>query len=292
MAGGIGAEALAASGLANNIFFVVAVIGFGVLSIVAPLVAAAKGQQDEQRCSRLLSNAGQIALGLSILIMGVLLLIAANFYLFEQDPEVERLSIIYLSIIALSSVPMLLFLAYKNFADGLSITQPAMHVTFVCVLLNVLFNWLLIYGKLGFPALGLTGAGIATLLSRVCMAVGIIAYVFNSQKICRYLPDFSFFRYNRDIFLKILRLGLPAGFQSVFEVGAFAGASVIVGWLGTNQLAAHQIALNLSTVTYMVATGLPRRVYQSRRCLWRAEPNQDHPLWDSCPGAFGSIYGL
>ncbi|MDX2305061.1 MAG: MATE family efflux transporter [Microscillaceae bacterium] len=255
MVGPLGASSLAASGLANAIFFLFAVIGIGVLSVVSPMTAATKSRGETEKCSLILSNSIQIALITGVLVFLALYMIGQVFYIFRQKSDVEALAISYLNIIGISAIPMFVFLAVKNFTDGLSFTKVAMIVTFVCVLLNVFFNWVLIYGKFGFPQLGLDGAGLATLFCRILMGLGMYGYALNSPRIVRFLPNFSLKNYKAAIFNKILKLGLPAGFQYVFEVGAFAGASVIIGWLGTHQLAAHQIAINLASITYMVASG-------------------------------------
>jgi len=256
MVGILGEAALAASGIANAIFFFVSVLGIGILSVVPPLIASAKSRQDLSKCSTLFSSSLQIGLGVGLFSMFIVLLMSWNFGWFQQTPEVSRLAIPYLQVLGISVIPMLLFLAAKNFTDGLSITKPAMYVNFACFFLNIIFNWVLIYGNLGFPAMGLNGAGIATLLSRVFMALGVILFIMYSGKIQRCLPHFDGVKISILEIKKILTLGLPAGMQYVFEVGAFAGASVMIGWLGTSELAAHQIAINLASITYMIAMGL------------------------------------
>lgn len=255
MVGGVGAEALAAAGVANSLFFLIAVIGIGVLSIVSPLVAAAKSREDTTQCARLLVQALWISVGIALLSIIALFALSWQFHWFRQKPEVSELAIPYLQIIAISLLPMLIFLALKSFVDGLSYTQAAMHVTFICFFLNILFNWVLIYGHWGLPALGLDGAGIATLLSRCIMALGLLFYILNSGKIRPFCPQWKRIYFHGETGTKILKLGLPAGLQYLFEVGAFAGASIMIGWLGTDQLAAHQIAISLASITYMVAAG-------------------------------------
>ncbi len=256
MVGSLGEASLAASGIANAIFFFISVLGIGVLSIVPPLIATAKSRQDLSKCSSLFGASLQVGLGIGLLSMLVVGLMTWNFSWFRQTAEVSYLAIPYLQILAVSVVPMLLFLAIKSFADGLSITKPAMYVNFICFFLNIAFNWVLIYGKLGFPAWGLNGAGVATLLSRIFMTLGVALFVMYSGKIQRCLPSFKLQKISMPDIRKILTLGLPAGMQYVFEVGAFAGASVMIGWLGTSELAAHQIAINLASITYMLAIGL------------------------------------
>jgi MATE family multidrug resistance protein len=147
-------------------------------------------------------------------------------------------------------------MAIKQFSDGLSHTRVSMIVTIAGLLLNVFLNWVFIFGKLGFPALGLNGAGIATLVVRIFMSVAMLAYIFRAKLFSAYIisppAGYSFF----PLIKKITKLGLPGGMQLFFEVGAFSGAAVIAGWLGTIPLAAHQIAINLASITYMVAAGI------------------------------------
>lgn len=255
MVGGLGASPLAASGIANSIFFFVVVVGIGTLALISPLVAAAKSQKDYIRCSLLLSNGLLIALLITLMTIQILTLANNHFYIFQQKEEVAQLAIDYLYIIAYSSFPMFIFIASKNFTDGLSITKPAMYVTFICFFLNIFFNWILIYGNLGMPALGLNGAGIATFCSRLLMAIGMLLIIFSSTKIRSYIPNFHIFRFDLPVFVKILRLGIPAGAQYLFEGGAFTGAAIMIGWLGRDQLAAHQIAISLASITYMIALG-------------------------------------
>jgi len=150
----------------------------------------------------------------------------------------------------------MLFLAVKQYSDGLSLTKPAMIITLIAVLLNILFNWVLIYGHLTFPALGIKGAAIGTLLARFAMALMLVFYVFRSKIYREYLPPLISSFNTRPVIVKLLKMGLPGGFQLFFEVGAFAGAAVFVGWLGSSELAAHQIVLGVAALTYMVAAGL------------------------------------
>ena len=255
MVGPLGASALGAAGVANAIFFFFAVIGIGILSVVSPMTAAIKSRQEYDKCSLVLSNGVRIALVTGLIIFLGIYITTHFFFIFQQKPDVAPLAISYLRIVGLSAIPMFVFLAVKNFTDGLSFTLVAMIVTFVCFLLNIIFNWILIYGFLWIPPLGLEGAGLATLFCRVLMAVGMLIYTFNTARIRAFIPAFSFYSFDTGIFNKILTLGLPAGLQYVFEVGAFAGASIMIGWINTEQLAAHQIAMNLASITYMVAAG-------------------------------------
>jgi len=162
----------------------------------------------------------------------------------------------YMRIIGLSSIPLLLFQTYKQFIEGLSVMRPAMIFTLIANLVNVFANWLLIYGNLGFPALGLNGAGWATFASRAFMALALMGFVMNHIFFKKYDVSFHFKSINWTVIKKILSLGLPSGIQYFFEVGAFSFAVVMVGWLGTKQLAAHQIAINLASISFMAVLGI------------------------------------
>ncbi|WP_232065040.1 MATE family efflux transporter [Rhodocytophaga rosea] len=254
--GALGAASIAAAGIANSVFFLFALFGLGTLSVIAPQVATANGRNEKMECSMLLRAGFRLGIGLGILIGLILLFLSLNFHWFRQTPEVEALAVEYLQIISISVVPMFFFMAIKQFSDGLSHTRVAMVITIGGLLFNVFFNWVLIHGKLGFPQWGLNGAGVATMLARLFMAVGMLGYIFRSSLFYGYInkppTGYSF----TPLLKKLLRLGVPGGFQLFFEGGAFSGAAIIAGWLGTIALAAHQIALNLATITYMVAAGI------------------------------------
>lgn len=123
-------------------------------------------------------------------------------------------------------------------------------------LLNVLLNYILIFGKYGFPAMGLNGAGWATLISKIVMAVCMMLYVYYGRRYQPYRKGFSFGNYSRPLLSKMLHIGVPAGSQFIFEAGAFGFSAIMMGWLGTVPLAAHQIAINLATISYMTTSGL------------------------------------
>jgi MATE family multidrug resistance protein len=177
-------------------------------------------------------------------------------YYLDQPPEVVELAIPYLQIVAFSLIPLMIFQAYKQFADGLSQTKYAMYATLLANLVNVLFNFLLIYGLWIFPRLELEGAAIATLISRFFMLWFIWEILRRKKKFSRY---FIWSRKNfirPEIFKRLFSLGFPTALQMFFEVAIFTGTIFLAGILGTNPQAANQIALNLASMTYMVAVGL------------------------------------
>lgn len=255
MIGKLDSTNLAAAGLANSVYFLITILGIGTLTAVSPLVAKAKGAGHVNEVALMFRQSLWASIALSIFIGVILFILTTNLHWFKQEEEVTMLTKSYLHILNGGTVFMLLFLAAKQFSDGLSITKPSAIITILGLLFNVFWNWILIYGKFGFPRLGLDGAGYATSLTRLVMAVSMIMYVLR-------IPLYKQWLHVKEklegpkLFWQIFRVGLPSGMQYFFEVGAFASAAIMIGWFGKEQLAAHQIAINLASVTYMIATGI------------------------------------
>ncbi|WP_323757795.1 MATE family efflux transporter [Roseivirga sp.] len=256
MVGQIGTEALAASSFANNVMMVFLMFGIGMSYGITPLVAQADGEGDRNKIMRLLRHGIVLCLGTSLVLVLSGYLLSFGFGSFSQPEEVIRLGKPYFYVILFSMIPMMLFQNFRQFAEGLSITKPTMFITIGANLINVLFNYLLIYGKFGFPELGLIGAGWGTLISRIFMAAGMILYVGKSQRTKYYREAFKIFNITAAYFKPMLKIGVPSGTQFVFEVSAFAGAALLMGKMGVVPLAAHQIALSLVSLSYMMATGI------------------------------------
>ncbi|MFI5236665.1 MAG: MATE family efflux transporter [Ignavibacteriales bacterium] len=256
MVGKLGAAPLAAASLGNGLAFIVLIIGIGVSLAVTPLVAIAVGANRFADCGVYFRQSLLVNSILSILIALVIYFSADLIQYFDQPTEVQVQAKFYMKIIGLSSVPLMLFQSYKQFIEGLSVMRPAMIISLIANLVNAFANWVLIYGNLGFPALELNGAGWATFASRIFMALALMGFVMNNKFFKQYDVSFHFKSINRPVIKKILSLGLPSGFQYFFEVGAFSFAVIMVGWLGTKQLAAHQIAINLASISFMAVLGI------------------------------------
>jgi len=256
MVGHVGATSLAAAGLANVAFNVLMVFGIGVSYAITPLVAEADGENDRQRIVEIVRHGFIINLVNGCLL--ALVVMAAKNVLFhiDQPEEVVSLSIPYLSVITFSLIPMLIFQSCKQFLEGLSKTRAAMVIIFVSNGINIALNYAFIYGHAGFPAMGLNGAGYATLLSRIFMAIIFVAYIYYAPSFRKYRHVFSLGHYAKGLFNKMLHLGVPSGAQFIFEVAAFDFSLVMMGWLGTTTQAAHQIAINLASISYMTTAGL------------------------------------
>ncbi len=254
MVGWVSYEHLSAASLGNGIFIILAVISMGITNAISPLVAEADAEKKPWKCRMFLHQGVLVGIGASILTM---LLMEGSMQVLpymDQPPEDVRLGSSYMQWLSASVLPMILFLTYKQYTDGLSLTQVAMVVTLIGLAVNTLANWLLIFGHWGFPEMKLNGAGVPTLISRVVMFVLIAGFVHIYKP--SHVKRSQGWRPLPRTLRKILYLGVPSGLQMFFEVGAFAGAIIIVGWIGQAPRSAHQIVLNLSSVTYMVVTGI------------------------------------
>ncbi|OYU95434.1 MAG: MATE family efflux transporter [Bacteroidetes bacterium B1(2017)] len=246
---------LAAISLANSVYFLICILGIGTLTAVSPLVAKSKGAGHPNECAILFRQAIYAALILSAFICGVLFILTENLDWFGQTPKVAELTKGYLHILNIGTLPMLIFLAIKQYSDGLSFTKPSAIITILALVLNVALCWVFIYGHLGMPRLELLGAGIATTISRIFMAVAMFVYVKIKAP---YKPYLHIKEHHEDshFLTQIFKIGLPSGFQYFFEIGAFAFAAIMIGWMSVLAMAAHQVAINFASVTYMVATGI------------------------------------
>lgn len=254
MVGQTGSVALAAASIVNSTFFLLFTLGIGIVSVLAPLTATAKGA-DTTSIVKDYFHMGLvwalIAGGGFGIIFGVF---AGGISWLEQPPEVNTLAIPYFRIIGSSALPLAIFMAAKGVSDGLGRTIQGFWITLIGLVVNILLNWTLIFGKFGFPAMGLNGAGWATLIARWLMAILILWQLVRPHGGIS-LPLFPF-SLNRLVFIKIGRMGLGAGLQYFFETSAFVFAAYIIGWMGAEKLAAHQIAMGLASMTYMFSLGI------------------------------------
>lgn len=256
MVGEIGAVPLAGASLGNSFFFLIFIIGMGVAMSVTPLVAILVGAERFSECGIYFRQSLIVNMSLGFILMVIVFFCSDLFEFFNQPHEVAIQASSYAKIIALSILPAMLFHTYKQFIEGFSIMIPAMIIAIAANIINAFANWVFIYGNLGMPALGLDGAGWATFCSRVFMALTIASYVMNKEFFKKYDVNFHFRNINFPVIKKILRVGLPSGFQYFFEIGAFSFAVIMIGWLGAKSLAAHQIAINLASITFMVVLGI------------------------------------
>ena len=256
MVGQTGSIPLAAASLANSITFIMIAFAIGISYAITPLIAAADGQGRAREISEILRHGLVLNIFAGLMIFILIASGSGLLHYMGQDPEVVELAIPYMGIIAFSIVPLMVFQTFRQFTEGLSQTRQAMVITIASNLLNVFLNYLLIFGKWGFPELGLNGAGWATLISRVVMAAAMFLFVAYAPRFASYIKKLQFKRFYRERFNRLLGLGIPSGMQFLFEVSAFSLAAVMVGWLGADALAAHQIGISLASITFMMASGV------------------------------------
>lgn len=256
MVGPLGAVPLAAAAFVNNVFAIPLVFLVGLSTCISVKISYAFGQGNHEDIRRYFWHGIWISVIAGLVVTLLLLTLYPHLGIFNQPPEVTKEGQTYFLLVVLSLVPVMFFQAGKMFCDAFSHTLPATIVLAICFFLNIFFNWVFIYGHFGVEPLGLTGSGIGTLLSRTCMATLMLTYVFRARIYAIYTKQIHRLKTTAHTFREMLKIGLPSGAQFLFEVGAFAGAGVMMGWVSTTALAAHQIALGLAGTTFMVALGL------------------------------------
>lgn len=249
-------QALAAAADANGIIFIVAIVGYICLQIASPMVSQAKTEQNFSECNRLLRANIIVAILMSIICSSIIIFISFNFDILKQPAEIKVLTQEYLWIVTISLIPSFLFSSMKSFTDGLSHTKISMNITWTALLMNVILNHCFINGIWIFPEWGLNGAGVATLISRVYMAIVMWYYTFKTDTFKQYTLLHEAKNSLNDLVKKLLKVGIPSGMQGFSEIAAFYGAVVMMGWISIQHKAAHQVAIGYVALTYMAATGI------------------------------------
>lgn len=257
MVGAISYKQLAAAALVINAMNIPFVIGIGMTISVSQMVSLANGRRDAQLVSHYLFN-GFCLCALTALAISMTLIFGKDLlHNLGQDPEVVELAIPFMRLMGLSIIPMLLFMTLKQFADGLEHTRTAMIFSLAGMPVNILLNWLLIYGNWGFPRLELEGAGWATLITRTCMFLALAFVVLRHKTFEKYIAvGRNQWHFKAQTWRELLHIGIPSSLQIGMEAGAFAVSGIIIGTLGAVAQAAHQIALSSASLTFMVSMGL------------------------------------
>ena len=256
MVGQLGTAELAAVSLGNSFVFIAMSLGIGFSTAITPLVAEADSANNISQGKNAFKHGLMLCTLLSVLLFLIILLLKPLMYYMDQPKEVVELAIPYLNYVALSLIPLIIFQALKQFSDGLSNTKYPMYATILANVINIILNYLLIFGSFGFPKLGIVGAAIGTLFSRIIMVYFLWMIFKSKDKFRPYITNFNFKKIEQKISAKLFNLGFPSALQMFFEVGIFTAAIWLSGVLGKNPQAANQIALNLSSMTFMVGIGL------------------------------------
>jgi MATE family multidrug resistance protein len=260
MIGHVGVVPLAASTFANTLVMVPLLFGIGLLTSISIRVSQGRGGARHDEVKDAMRHGTWLALALGVLSVAILMGLVPVLGMFGQAEEVVASAPVYLMLVACSLVPGFVSMAWKNFADALSRPWPPFWILMAGVGVNIFLNWLLIFGNWGFPALGLEGAGWATLVARCAVVLGLYLWVTRSPRVREWSPKRWWGMWKGNEFRGLLGLGVPIGLQLVAEVGAFAAGSLMIGSMGVIALAAHQVALTCASTSFMIPLGVAMAV--------------------------------
>jgi MATE family multidrug resistance protein len=260
MLGWYGVLPLAAGVLGASSFFTIFVLGSGFAKAVMPMVASANSQGDERQVRRVARMGLWLSILFSVLTYPVFWWSGSILLALGQEEEVSALAQQYLRIAGLGMCPALLVMVLKSYLSALERTQVVLWVTVAAVPLNVLLNWALIFGNLGAPELGVAGSAIATVTVQIVSLGLIVLYAALLPELAKYSLFQRFWRPDWPGFRAVFRLGWPMGLTGLAESGLFQASALMMGWIGTTELAAHGIALEITALTFMVHVGLSNAV--------------------------------
>lgn len=255
MVGPLGPAAIGATGLGSSVFTSIAIFGMGLMLGLDALVSRAHGAGDQLECRRWLRHGVWLALGAAPCVLAVVAVAYASLDWWGLHSEIRVLVGPYLRTVALSAVPLLLYAAGRRYLQGMHVVRPMMFALVSANLVNAAGNWALIYGHLGFPALGVVGSAWATAFARTYMAIFLFLAIRVLHRDQR-RPDVERGPLEWSRFRRLVGLGLPAATQLVLEVGVFAAATALAGRLDPVSSGTHQIALNIASLAFMVPLGI------------------------------------
>lgn len=256
MVGHLGAAQLAGVSFANATFMIGFVFLVGFSQGITPIVGQYYGKGDYDNVSKMYTNSMFLTIALSLVLSIIMAVVGMYLGYMGQEAEVVKYAKEYYFINVIAILPSAIFFGKRFYSEGIGNTKNAMWITLGINVINIILNWILIFGKLGAPQMGVAGAALATLISRVLGAAIFILLFFTKSEYLQFIKKIRRPFLEKKNILSILKISLPISFQSLLEVTAFSFAAIMVGWLGKYQLAAHQIAQSLSHLTFMIATGI------------------------------------
>lgn len=256
MVGRLGPTELAAVSLGNSMVFIAMSVGIGFSTAITSIVAEGDGAGNTSRVRLAFHHGVVLCAILGILLFCVVAFAKPLMGLMGQSPEVIALAKPYVDWVAFSLIPVIIFQGYKQFADGMSLTKYDMYTVLASNIIHIPINYVLIYGIWIFPKMGVMGAAMGTVFSRIFMLAYMHWLLSRDAKLKQYLRGFRFKKLKAVMFKKIISLGLPSSMQMLFEVALFTAAVWLSGSLGKNSQAANQIALSFASMTFMFAMGL------------------------------------
>ena len=256
MVGNLGSTELAAVSLGGSFVFIGMSLGIGFSTAITPLVSEADAEKDDKKIRSVFHHGLLSCVVLGIVVFTIIVLAKPIMYVMHQPKEVIDIASPYIDWVAFSLIPVIIFQGYKQFADGLSRTKYSMYAIFMANIVHIIINYMLIYGVWIFPKLGIIGAALGTVISRILMVVFMHYIMKNNAQLNPYFKNFSFREIKKTMLKKIASLGIPSAMQMLFEVALFTAAIWLCGSIGKTSQAANQIALTLATTTFMFAMGL------------------------------------
>ncbi|MGZ5263959.1 MAG: MATE family efflux transporter [Kaistella sp.] len=253
----LGAQALASVSLGNAVFFSIFVFALGFSFAIPPLVSEAHSQEKHSVINSVFRHGFVINLGIGLLLMILLFAAMPLLYHMDQPEEIIPDTIGFLSIMTLSILPFMAFQTLREVSEGLSYTIGVTKATIIANVINVVLNYVFIKGMFGFPAMGVEGSALASLIARIFMVIFLYYVLLKEEKTRRYIKEFSLkiAEFSKEMFTKMLKIGFPTALQMFFEVTAFAGAAFICGLVSARDIASHQIALSMASFTFNLCIG-------------------------------------
>ena len=256
MVGHLGTTELAAASFATSVFYVGMLFGLGITMGITPLVGQSFNSISQKNIGSWLKNGILVNFIASILVCAIMSSVVFFMNRMGQSKEVVQKAIPFYLIHVASLIPLMLFFTFKQFFEGIGNTKLAMIITIIINVVNIALNYILIYGKLGFPALGLNGSGCASLISRLIMPVIFVLVILRKSEFRIYLTDALRSGIEKLKIRRIVSVGFSIGFQMVIEILAFTLGAIMLGWISKESLAGHQVTISMASMTYMISFGL------------------------------------
>lgn len=256
MVGNLGSTELAAVSLGNSFIFIGMSIGIGFSTAITPIIAEADAEKNPAKIRSVFHHGLLLCTLIGVALFILIVLSKPIMYLMHQPEAVVALASPYIDWVAFSLIPVIIYQGYKQFADGLSKTKYSMYSIFMANVVHIFFNYVLIYGIWFFPKLGIIGAALGTVISRIMMVIFMHYLLKYNQELKIYFTKFKFNQIRKKVLNQIINLGFPSAMQMLFEVTLFTAAIWLSGSIGKTSQAANQIALTLATTTFMFAMGL------------------------------------
>lgn len=253
----LGADALASVSLANGVFFSIFVLALGFSLAIPPLVSEAHSQNDHKRINRIFRHGFVLNMAIGTALVIIMLFALPLLYHLNQPAKIIPDTESYLRITIISILPFMVFQTLREVSEGLSFTIGVTKATIIANVINIILNYVFIKGLFGIPAMGVDGSAYASFIARVFMVI-FIFYVMKKHSVTkRYMNDFTLKLklFQKDMFRKLIRLGLPTSLQMFFEITAFAAAAFICGLISAKDISAHQIALSMASFTFNLSLG-------------------------------------